>query len=128
MVTLYHSWAEMGQGVHTVLRQIACEELGLQPEQIRVLVDTERELETGQTTASRGTFLGGNAVLDAARKLKEAGPIEELAGREFVGEYLVDWTTTNDGREPVTHAAYAWATQVVVLDDEGRAREGGRSA
>ena len=28
-VTLYHSWTEMGQGVHTVLRQIACEELGL---------------------------------------------------------------------------------------------------
>ena len=119
-VTLYHSWAEMGQGVHTILRQIACEELGLAPGQVRVLVDTERELETGQTTASRGTFLGGNAVIDAARKLKAAGPIEELAGREFLGEYVVDWTTSNDAPEPVTHAAYAWATQVVILDDEGR--------
>ena len=28
-VTLFHSWTEMGQGVDTVLRQIACEELGL---------------------------------------------------------------------------------------------------
>jgi len=85
-----------------------------------VVVDTERELETGQTTASRGTFLGGNAVIDAARKLKAAGPIEALAGREFSGEYRVDWTTTSDAPEPVTHAAYAWATQVVVLDEEGR--------
>ena len=24
-ITLFHSWTEMGQGVHTVLRQIACE-------------------------------------------------------------------------------------------------------
>jgi xanthine dehydrogenase molybdenum-binding subunit len=102
-----------------VLRQIVCEELGLQPEQVRVLVDTERDLETGQTTASRGTFLGGNAVIAAARQLKAAGPIEHLTGREFTGEYRVDWTTLNDVEEPVTHAAYAWATQVVLLDDEG---------
>ena len=119
-VTLYHSWTEMGQGVNTVLRQIACEELGLPPERIRVLVDTERDLETGQTTASRGTVLGGNAVIDAARKLKAAGPLEHLAGQEFEGEFVVDWTTSNDADEPVTHLAYAWATQVVLLDDEGR--------
>ncbi len=119
-VTLYHSWTEMGQGVNTVLRQIACEELGLPPERVRILVDTERDLETGQTTASRGTVLGGNAVIDAARKLKAAGPLEQLAGQEFKGEFVVDWTTTNDADEPVTHLAYAWGTQVVVLDDEGR--------
>jgi xanthine dehydrogenase molybdenum-binding subunit len=122
-LTLFHSWTEMGQGVHTVLRQIACEELGLSPEQVRVLVDTERDLDTGQTTASRSTVLGGNAVLDAARKLKRAlggRSLEALAGEEFRGEFIVDWTTTNDAEEPVTHLAYAWATQVAVLDDEGR--------
>jgi xanthine dehydrogenase molybdenum-binding subunit len=113
----------MGQGVHTVLRQIVCEELGLRPEQVRVVVDTERELDTGLTTASRSTVLGGNAVLDAARKLEAAldgRPLESLAGQEFRGEYVVDWTTPNDAEEPVTHLAYAWATQVVVLDEEGR--------
>ncbi|MGH2936275.1 MAG: selenium-dependent xanthine dehydrogenase [Gaiellaceae bacterium] len=122
-VTLYHSWTEMGQGVHTVLRQIACDELGIAPERIRVLVDTERELGEGQTTASRATVLGGNAVLAAARKLKAAGPIDELAGREFLGEFTVDWTTPNDADEPVTHLAYGWATQVVLLDEEGRLRK-----
>jgi len=121
-VTLYHSWTEMGQGVHTVLQQIACAELGLPPARVRVLVDTERELETGQTTASRATVLGGRAVMDAADKLKAAldgGPFEGLAGEEFEGRYAVDWTTSNDADEPVTHLAYAWATQVVLLDDEG---------
>jgi selenium-dependent xanthine dehydrogenase len=119
-VTLHHSWTEMGQGVHTILQQIACEELGLPPERVRVFVDTERELDTGQTTASRSTVLGGNAVIDAARKLRAAGPLEDLAGREFEGEFRVDWTTANDAEEPVTHLAYAWATQVAILDDEGR--------
>jgi len=119
-LSLYHSWTEMGQGVHTVLRQMLCEELGIASERVRVLVDTERELGEGQTTASRATVLGGNAVLDAARRIKEAGPLEELAGREFPGEFTVDWTTPNDADEPVTHLAYGWATQVVILDDEGR--------
>ena len=122
-VSLYHSWTEMGQGVHTVLRQIACEELGLPPERIRVGVDTSRDLETGQTTASRSTVLGGNAVILAARKLKDAlagSTLEALAGQEFHGEFAVDWTTSNDAEEPVTHIAYAWATQVAILDDEGR--------
>ena len=119
-VTLFHSWTEMGQGVHTVLQQIACEELGLPPERVTVVVDTERDLDTGQTTASRATVLGGNAVIDAARRLKEAGPLETLGGREFTGEFRVDWTTPNEADEPVTHIAYAWATQVVILDEEGR--------
>jgi selenium-dependent xanthine dehydrogenase len=122
-ITLLHSWTEMGQGVHTILRQIVCEELGVPPERVRIAVDTERELDTGLTTASRATVLGGNAVIDAARKLKavlDGRPLETLAGREFAGEFVVDWTTPNDADEPVTHLAYAWATQVVILDDEGR--------
>jgi len=130
-VTLYHSWTEMGQGVHTALRQVACEELGLPPERIRVVVDTERELDTGETTASRATALGGQAVIDAARRLRAAAGgdgaldperLATLAGHEFAGEFVVDWTTSiEDGTaDPVTHFAYGWATQVVVLDDEGR--------
>jgi xanthine dehydrogenase molybdenum-binding subunit len=122
-VTLYHSWTEMGQGIHTVLRQILVDELGIPPDRVRVVVDTERELDTGETTASRATTLGGQAVIDAARRLRaEAGdrPLSEFEGREFAGEYVVDWTTKNDAAVPVTHFAYGWATQVVILDDEGR--------
>jgi selenium-dependent xanthine dehydrogenase len=122
-LALFHSWTEMGQGVHTVLRQIVCEELGVAPERVRVAVETDYDLDTGMTTASRATVLGGNAVLDAARKLRAAldgRPLEALAGREFAGEFVVDWTTTNDADEPVTHLAFAWGAQVAVLDDEGR--------
>jgi xanthine dehydrogenase molybdenum-binding subunit len=124
-VTLFHSWTEMGQGIHTVLRQIVCGELGLPADRVRVVVDTDHELDTGETTASRATVLGGQAVLDATRRLREAlgeGSLEDLVGREFPGEFVVDWTTAPGSAtdEPVTHLAYGWATQVVMLDDEGR--------
>ncbi len=123
--TLFHSGTEMGQGVHTVLQQIACEELELPAERVHVVVDTSHELDTGETTASRATVLGGQAVIAAAKEVKAAlngGRLEDLAGKEFYGEFKVDWTTKNiEGlEEPVTHFAYGWGTQVVILDDEGR--------
>ncbi|MDR7543156.1 MAG: selenium-dependent xanthine dehydrogenase [Armatimonadota bacterium] len=124
-VTLFHSWTEMGQGVHTVLQQVVCEELGLTPDRVRIVVDTMRELDTGQTTASRSTVLGGRAVIEAARKLKAAldgRALESLEGREFYGEVVVDWTCKpgTPVPNPVTHFAYGWATQVVCLDEAGR--------
>ncbi|MGZ5319696.1 MAG: molybdopterin cofactor-binding domain-containing protein, partial [Actinomycetota bacterium] len=126
-VTLFHSWTEMGQGVHTALRQVACEELGLSAERVHVIVDTERELDTGQTTASRSTVLGGLAVIDAAGHLRAAldgGRLEDLAGREFRGQVTFDHTTPPgaDVEHPVTHFAYGWAVQVVLLDADGRLR------
>ncbi|HEX6127411.1 MAG TPA: selenium-dependent xanthine dehydrogenase [Candidatus Limnocylindria bacterium] len=124
-VTLMHSWTEMGQGIHTALAQVAATELRLPLDRIRVEVDTERELDTGETTASRATLLGGHAVIDAAGRLREALDGRDpavLAGREFPGEHVIDWTTPlrEDDPEPETHVAYGWATQVVILDDEGR--------
>jgi len=64
-------------------------------------------------------------VLVAARRLnlaRDGKRLEELAGQEFPGEFVVDWTTElrEDDPEPMTHLAYGWATQVVILDDEGR--------
>jgi len=124
-VTLFHSWTEMGQGCHTALQQIACEELGLTTDGVRVVVDTMRELDTGQTTASRSTVLGGRAIIEAAKKLKASlngGGMESLAGQEFYGEVVVDWTH-KPGHGPegaATHFAYGWATQVAILDEEGR--------
>ena len=61
-------------------------------------------------------------MIAAARRLKDAlngRRLEALAGQEFPGEYGVDWTTANDVDEPVTHLAYAWGTQVAILDDDG---------
>ena len=67
------SSAELGQGLCTVLRLIVAEELELPAEKVNVLLsDTDLTPDGGPTTASRQTFVTGNAGLYAAKAFKEA--------------------------------------------------------
>ena len=71
-VTLFSGAADIGQGSSTVLTQIAATELGMNPEKIcLVAADTGMTTSAGATSASRQTYISGNAVLDAVSKLKE---------------------------------------------------------
>jgi len=119
-VEIRHCWTEMGQGVHTVARQVAVEELGIDADRIRVIVDTTRELGAGQTTGSRGTVMASGSVADAARNAV-AGGCE--VGIEYEGVYTVDWTNSiNDGLEnPVIHSTFGYAAQLVEIDPESGA-------
>ncbi|MEW6730791.1 MAG: selenium-dependent xanthine dehydrogenase [Acidobacteriota bacterium] len=127
-VTINQGFTEMGQGLYTVLIQCLCEETGIDPRRVRAVVDTSKPLYCGMTTASRATSLGGNAVRAAAKKLKEdlaSHTLEELAGREYFGEHVIDFTTALNAPvdKPITHFSYGFATQVVILDDEGRLKK-----
>jgi xanthine dehydrogenase molybdenum-binding subunit len=65
--------AELGQGLVTVLRLIVAEEFVVSPERVRVLVmDTDRTPDGGPTTASRQTYVTGNAARLAAQTLRQA--------------------------------------------------------
>jgi len=71
-VTLFTGAADIGQGSSTVLAQIAAEILGLEPAQIHLVVaDTRFTTNAGATSASRQTYISGNAVRDASLKLAE---------------------------------------------------------
>jgi CO/xanthine dehydrogenase Mo-binding subunit len=71
-VTLYTGCADIGQGSTTVLSQIAACTLGLAPDDIRMIVaDTKLTTNAGATSASRQTYISGNAVKDAAAKLAD---------------------------------------------------------
>ncbi|MBT5139085.1 MAG: molybdopterin-dependent oxidoreductase, partial [Acidimicrobiaceae bacterium] len=119
-IEVRHCWTEMGQGVHTVARQVAVEELGVDADRIRVVVDTTRELGAGQTTGSRGTVMASGSVADACRVALSAGC---EVGVEYEGLYTVDWTNSiNDGLEnPVIHSTFGYAAQLVELDPESGA-------
>ncbi len=66
------SAAELGQGLVTVMRLIVAEEMSVPPEQVRVLVmDTDLTPNGGPTTASRQTFVTGNASRYAAMTLRD---------------------------------------------------------
>jgi xanthine dehydrogenase molybdenum-binding subunit len=117
-------FTEMGQGLHTILRQVVSEETGLDPGRMTVRTASDPRVECGMTTASRATALCTAAGRRAAGKLAEAlrsSSLDGLAGRSFRGSYIVDFTTPPgaDVDEPVTHMAFGYATQVVILDDAG---------
>lgn len=123
-LVIHHGWTEMGQGVHTVARQVVSQETGLDPALMEVRVDTAAEARSGMTTASRATSLVGNALIDACAALKRdlgEKPLAALAGRVYPGHWRCDWTTAPraDGGT-VSHYSYGYAAQLVVLDDAGR--------
>ncbi|MFY9571322.1 MAG: selenium-dependent xanthine dehydrogenase [Blastocatellia bacterium] len=129
-VGIYTGFTEMGQGLFTVLQQTACEETGLPPSVFNfVSADTKYEIDCGQTTGSRGTFLGCRGVQEAARKLKadldQQKTLRDLAGKTYYGEVLIDDTVSLEAKveKPRTHFAYGYATQVVILDEEGHIKK-----
>jgi CO/xanthine dehydrogenase Mo-binding subunit/aerobic-type carbon monoxide dehydrogenase small subunit (CoxS/CutS family) len=72
VVEVRASSADLGQGLTTVLAQIAAEVLGLPFERVHVLLsDTDRTPDGGPTTASRQTFVTGNATRLAAEGMRE---------------------------------------------------------
>ncbi len=71
-LTIRHSQHEYGQGSQTGLITMATRELGIAPDLISVYgPDTAVTPVTGSTTASRQTFLSGNALVMACEALKE---------------------------------------------------------
>jgi CO/xanthine dehydrogenase Mo-binding subunit len=64
--------ADLGQGSDTTLCQIAAETLGLAPEKVSIKsADTLVTPEAGNSSASRQTYVSGNAVRLAAEQVRE---------------------------------------------------------
>jgi CO/xanthine dehydrogenase Mo-binding subunit len=85
-VTVAVGTTEIGQGMVTVLSQIAAEALGCPVELVRVIeADTSRVPDSGPTVASRTTVMSGNAIRDAAAKIRAAmEPVIADAGLAWV--------------------------------------------
>jgi aldehyde oxidoreductase len=86
-LTFFNGAVDIGQGSSTVLVQIAADALGLAPHAFRLVVgDTDLTEDAGKTSASRQTFVSGNAARLAAEDLRRkilalgnAGPHAKLA-------------------------------------------------
>lgn len=121
-----HSGAScIGQGLGTVLVQMVSEKLGLKREQIYYdASNTYNAPDSGTTSGSRQTLVTGEACRRACEKLKEElayKTLEELEGQEYLGEYLARTDAMgSDVKNPVSHVAYGYATQVCILDKNGR--------
>ncbi|MCX7023953.1 MAG: selenium-dependent xanthine dehydrogenase [Spirochaetes bacterium] len=123
----------IGQGLATILTQIACDTLGIGPDRVSVArPDTFRTPDSGTTTASRQTLITGEACrracLDAAAALAACGmpvaggyPYAAVAGTEYAGEFLAETDPFDSTKaHPVAHVAYSYAVHLARLDGEGR--------
>ena len=71
-ISLGTAVSENGQGLSTTMCMTAAEALGVEMDRFQFLApQTDTMPDGGPTVASRGTIVGGNAVIDAARQVKE---------------------------------------------------------
>lgn len=116
--TLYHAGADVGQGAHTVFIQMAAEALGLPIEKISLVAsDTAYTYNSGSASASRMTFMAGNAIRGAAELALEKWRNEERPARA-VYQYRPPKTTPFDPEtgksEP--NFAYGYVAEAVEVE------------
>ncbi len=117
-VIVRHAAADVGQGVHTILVQMTAEAVGVPMEKVELIAsDTAYTDNSGSASASRLTFMAGNAIRGAAEIAVQKWQDEE---RPAVGvyKYRPPKTTPYDpktGRaEP--NFAYGYVAQVVEVE------------
>jgi xanthine dehydrogenase molybdenum-binding subunit len=129
-IHIHTGFTEMGQGLFTLCIQFAVEATDLPPGVFtKVSTDTKFLLDCGQTTASRATVLAGNSIAEAGKQLKAAlaggKTLADLVGQTFIGEWSCTYTSKlgydlDKPGGPKTHISYGFATQLAILDDDGK--------
>jgi CO/xanthine dehydrogenase Mo-binding subunit len=124
---LKHNATEVGQGTHTALAQMAAEALGIPISKIEIRIpDTIEAGDTGAVSASRMTFMAGNAIREAAEISLSKWKDEE---RPVIvpHKYFAPPTTAEDPEtghcDPMVAYAYtAEAVEVEVDLDTGQVK------
>jgi len=125
---LYSGAQDIGQGSGTILSQIAADALDVAFAAIDLVMgDTDRTADAGKTSASRQTFVSGNATrlaaADLLRRIETAGPDldalpEDDDGCILVGQGSYDPHTTPldaDG-QGIPYETYGFGAQIAVVD------------
>jgi CO/xanthine dehydrogenase Mo-binding subunit len=112
--------AEVGQGNHLAMRQIAAETLGVPLEKVTLVADdTSMSPNAGSASASRLTFMAGRAVHDAAQTARAKWSESEKYYAEATVQYRPPATTpldpeTGAGRPNFCYGYTAQAVEVEV--------------
>lgn len=114
-ILIRHGWTEMGQGINTVAVQIASSRLQVPPDRFDIEVDTDGELCTGQTTASRATVLLVGALAEACSQAVRDGLRENI---DYFGTYELPRTYASEDVGPgrPLHSAFSYSCQIVTID------------
>jgi CO/xanthine dehydrogenase Mo-binding subunit len=114
-VDVYHAGAEVGQGNHAVILQMAADAAGVPLDRVTGhFSDTATAGDAGSASASRLTFMAGNSVLGAAEEAEKAW---RDGARPAVGRFRYTPPPT-EALDPITGAgqpnfSYGYMAQVV---------------
>jgi CO/xanthine dehydrogenase Mo-binding subunit len=115
---LHHAGADVGQGAHTVMAQMAAEALDIPMEKVRLVVsDTAHTGDSGSSSASRMTFMSGNAIRGACERALKMWRAEE---RPAIGRYKYRPPATTP-LDPQTgksepNFAYGYVAQAIAVE------------
>ncbi len=126
-VILYHAGADVGQGAHTIFVQMAAEAVGVPVSKVKLVAsDTATSGDSGSASASRMTFMAGNAIRGAAEAaLKKWADEERPAIATY--KYVPPATTAMDDHTGHADPNFAYgyvaeAVQVEVDTETGHVR------
>lgn len=131
-LTLYSGAVDIGQGSNTIMTQIFADAVGLPAASVRLVAgDTDLTDDAGKTSASRQTFVSGNAARLAGADLRakllrlaNAGPdaaIRVENGMAIVGERTIDLAALpKDGRGNVLEGVGTFDPPTTPLDADGQ--------
>jgi CO/xanthine dehydrogenase Mo-binding subunit len=111
--------ADVGQGSHLALRQIAAATLGLTLEQIEMVCeDSSRSPNAGSASASRMTLMGGRAVYDVCVKAREQWGRTDETHLVVTQQYRPPQTTPLDAEtgEATPNYCYGYSAQAVEVE------------
>lgn len=117
-VVVRQAGADVGQGAHTVIMQMAADAVGVSLHQVRIVTaDTVTTGTSGSASASRLTFMAGNAIRGAAELALHKWKNEE---RPAIAEYLYRPPRTTP-YDPLTgrsepNISYGYACQAVEVE------------
>ncbi|MDE0181123.1 MAG: xanthine dehydrogenase family protein molybdopterin-binding subunit [Caldilineaceae bacterium] len=110
--------AEVGQGAHTAFVLMAAEMLGLSPEQVELEAeDTDVTGSSGSSSASRMTFMAGNAIQGAAERALALWNDEERPARaEFLYRPRATTPFDRETGECDPNITYGYCAQVADVE------------
>jgi CO/xanthine dehydrogenase Mo-binding subunit len=117
-VVVWHAGAEVGQGTHTVMAQFAAGALGVPFEKVTMVTSDSATMgNPGSASASRLTFMSGNAIKGAAEAALSKWKAEE---RPAIAEYtyLAPKTQPFDKETgySMPNLSYAYVAQAVEIE------------
>jgi CO/xanthine dehydrogenase Mo-binding subunit len=117
-VVVRQAGAEVGQGAHTVFVQMAAQAVGVPVERVHLLTHDTAETQTsGSASASRMTFMAGNAIRGAAERALEAWRSEErpaIATYQYRPPRTTPFDPETGRAEP--NFAYGYVAQAIEVE------------